>query len=132
MPGLPAKDIIDVDLTLRDVVDEDKYVEPLESAGFLFLLRYVYRKQPWLSCSAFAPSRLEQQNLMHCRTMADFCDHCSEPYWHQHRFFAENWPGSLGYHVNLHVCTYDLVPIFCPNPRYSGPIVQIFTQSNKS
>lgn len=39
VPGLPAKDIIDVDLTLKDAVDEASYVKPLEEAGFRFLLR---------------------------------------------------------------------------------------------
>jgi GrpB-like predicted nucleotidyltransferase (UPF0157 family) len=39
VPGLPAKDVIDVDLTLKDVIDEASYVRPLEEAGFRFLLR---------------------------------------------------------------------------------------------
>ncbi|UNI13246.1 hypothetical protein JDV02_000004 [Purpureocillium takamizusanense] len=40
VPGMPAKAIIDVDLTVRDVRDEAAYVGPLErSAGFVFLLR---------------------------------------------------------------------------------------------
>ena len=39
VPGLPAKDIIDVDLVVKDIKDEDSYVEPLERAGFLFLFR---------------------------------------------------------------------------------------------
>ena len=37
--GLPAKDIIDVDLTVNDATDEASYVKPLEEAGFRFLLR---------------------------------------------------------------------------------------------
>ncbi|KAL3449618.1 grpb/dephospho-CoA kinase [Aspergillus insuetus] len=39
VPGLPAKDIIDVDVTLEDAKDEASYVKPLEEAGFRFLLR---------------------------------------------------------------------------------------------
>ncbi|OOF93580.1 hypothetical protein ASPCADRAFT_209522 [Aspergillus carbonarius ITEM 5010] len=39
VPGLPAKDIIDVDLTVQDATDETSYVKPLEEAGFRFLLR---------------------------------------------------------------------------------------------
>lgn len=39
VPGLPAKDIIDVDLTLKDATDEASYVKALEEAGFRFLLR---------------------------------------------------------------------------------------------
>ncbi|KHN96119.1 GrpB domain protein [Metarhizium album ARSEF 1941] len=43
VPGLPAKNIIDIDLTVKDVGDEDSYVPQLESAGFTFLLR----EKPW-------------------------------------------------------------------------------------
>ncbi|KIX92610.1 uncharacterized protein Z520_11639 [Fonsecaea multimorphosa CBS 102226] len=39
VPGLPAKDVIDVDLVVRDIEDEGAYVEPLERAGFVFLFR---------------------------------------------------------------------------------------------
>lgn len=39
VPGLPAKDVIDVDLVVKDIKDEDAYVEGLERAGFLFLFR---------------------------------------------------------------------------------------------
>ncbi|KAK9365664.1 grpb/dephospho-CoA kinase [Lipomyces kononenkoae] len=39
VPGLPAKDIIDVDLSLKDGMDEPSYVKSLEQAGFKFLLR---------------------------------------------------------------------------------------------
>ncbi|KIW24462.1 uncharacterized protein PV07_10173 [Cladophialophora immunda] len=37
--GLPAKDVIDVDLVVEDVEDEGSYAEPLARAGFLFLFR---------------------------------------------------------------------------------------------
>lgn len=37
--GLPAKDIIDVDVVLQDVEDEAAWVKLLEDAGFRFLLR---------------------------------------------------------------------------------------------
>ncbi|KAK2608598.1 hypothetical protein QQS21_002824 [Conoideocrella luteorostrata] len=36
---LPAKAIIDIDLTVGDILDEDSYVGPLQSAGFIFLFR---------------------------------------------------------------------------------------------
>ena len=39
VPNLPAKDIIDVDLVVKDVKDEDSYVEALERTGFVFLVR---------------------------------------------------------------------------------------------
>lgn len=39
VPGLPAKDNIDVDIVVADPTDEGNYVEALEGAGFQFLLR---------------------------------------------------------------------------------------------
>ncbi|OAQ58596.1 GrpB domain-containing protein [Pochonia chlamydosporia 170] len=39
VPDLPAKNIIDIDLTVKDILDEDSYVGPLEAAGFMFLFR---------------------------------------------------------------------------------------------
>lgn len=39
IPGLPAKNIIDIDLVVRDSTDEAAYVQKLESAGFKFLLK---------------------------------------------------------------------------------------------
>ncbi|KAJ9613539.1 hypothetical protein H2200_003481 [Cladophialophora chaetospira] len=39
VPGLPAKDVIDIDLVVKDVKDEKSYVEALESVGLLFLFR---------------------------------------------------------------------------------------------
>lgn len=39
VPGLPAKDIIDVDLVVKDISDEDAYVEALQRANFTFLFR---------------------------------------------------------------------------------------------
>lgn len=39
VPSLPAKDVIDIDLVVKDIQDEDSYVEPLERLGFRFLFR---------------------------------------------------------------------------------------------
>ena len=39
VPGLPAKNIIYIDLVVKDVEDESSYVEALETSGFLFLFR---------------------------------------------------------------------------------------------
>ncbi|EMF12756.1 UPF0157-domain-containing protein [Sphaerulina musiva SO2202] len=39
VPGLPAKDIIDIDLVVRDIHDETSYVPALEKSNFRFLLR---------------------------------------------------------------------------------------------
>jgi GrpB-like predicted nucleotidyltransferase (UPF0157 family) len=43
VPGLPAKPIIDIDLTVPDPTDEAPYVAPLEAAGFEF----VWRERSW-------------------------------------------------------------------------------------
>ena len=42
VPGLPAKPIIDVDVTVPDPDDEDAYVPALEAAGFVLAVR-----EPW-------------------------------------------------------------------------------------
>ena len=39
VPGLPAKPIIDIDLTVADAADERAYVPALEQAGFVLLAR---------------------------------------------------------------------------------------------
>jgi GrpB-like predicted nucleotidyltransferase (UPF0157 family) len=39
VPGLPAKDIIDVDLVVSNIRDEASYVPALSAAGFTFILR---------------------------------------------------------------------------------------------
>jgi GrpB-like predicted nucleotidyltransferase (UPF0157 family) len=39
VPGLPAKDVIDVDLVVADPRDESDYVPALEEAGFQLLFR---------------------------------------------------------------------------------------------
>lgn len=39
VPGLPAKPIIDIDLTVPDSRDEEAYRGPLESEGFVLVLR---------------------------------------------------------------------------------------------
>jgi len=39
VPGLAAKDIIDVDLTVADPADEDRYVPPLERLGYVLTIR---------------------------------------------------------------------------------------------
>lgn len=42
VPGLPAKPIIDIDVTVRDSSDEASYVPDLERAGFRLVVR-----EPW-------------------------------------------------------------------------------------
>lgn len=51
VPGLPAKAMIDIDLTVRDVEDEASYVPALEAAGFQFLLREPYWHQHRFFCA---------------------------------------------------------------------------------
>lgn len=42
VPGLPAKPILDIDLTVADSAREDSYVPALEAAGFQHVIR-----EPW-------------------------------------------------------------------------------------
>jgi GrpB-like predicted nucleotidyltransferase (UPF0157 family) len=42
VPGLPAKPVIDIDLTVADSADEAAWLPPLESAGFELVIR-----EPW-------------------------------------------------------------------------------------
>lgn len=39
VPGLPAKDVVDVDLVVKDIKDEASYIDALEGVGFSFLFR---------------------------------------------------------------------------------------------
>lgn len=38
-PGIPAKDVIDIDVVVPNITDEASYVPALEDAGFQFLIR---------------------------------------------------------------------------------------------
>jgi GrpB-like predicted nucleotidyltransferase (UPF0157 family) len=42
VPGLPAKPVIDIDLSIEDTADESGYVPALETAGYRLVLR-----EPW-------------------------------------------------------------------------------------
>jgi GrpB-like predicted nucleotidyltransferase (UPF0157 family) len=42
VPGLPAKPVIDIDLSIADTADESRYVPALEGLGYRLLLR-----EPW-------------------------------------------------------------------------------------
>lgn len=67
VPGLPAKDIIDIDLIVPDSTDESSYVARLESAGFHFLLRepawhqhrFFCRYEPAANLHVFGPEAVE-------------------------------------------------------------------------
>ena len=43
VPGLPAKPIIDIDVTVPDPTDEATFIPPLEPAGFTF----IWRERSW-------------------------------------------------------------------------------------
>lgn len=55
VPGLPAKPVIDIDLTVSDSADETAWLPPLENAGFVLAIR-----EPWWyehRCLTFAAPR---------------------------------------------------------------------------
>ncbi|KAL5336762.1 GrpB protein-domain-containing protein [Aspergillus crustosus] len=43
VPGLPAKAVIDIDIIVRDPIDEESYVAALEKAG----LKFLFRERNW-------------------------------------------------------------------------------------
>ncbi|KAH8689896.1 grpb/dephospho-CoA kinase [Talaromyces proteolyticus] len=67
VPGLPAKDVIDIDLIVPDPTDEAAYVARLEAAGFHFLLRepawhqhrFFCRYEPLANLHVFGPDAVE-------------------------------------------------------------------------
>jgi GrpB-like predicted nucleotidyltransferase (UPF0157 family) len=59
VPGLPAKPIIDIDLTVADSRDEARYVPPLEAAGFELHIR----EPSWHEHRCFASTRRPRCNL---------------------------------------------------------------------
>lgn len=65
VPGLPAKDVIDIDLTVSDVDDEAFYVPALEAQGFHFKNReipwhrhrfFVYYSENWCNLHVWGPN----------------------------------------------------------------------------
>ncbi|KAK6002124.1 hypothetical protein QM012_001762 [Aureobasidium pullulans] len=82
VPGLPAKDIIDIDLVVRDSTKETEYVQKLEDAGFKFLLRephwhqhrFFYTYQPYAvnlhvwspNCPEVVRHQIFRQRLLDC------------------------------------------------------------------
>ncbi|KAH8427641.1 GrpB family protein [Aspergillus melleus] len=67
VPGLPAKDIIDIDVLVADPGAEDRYIPALEAAGFQFLIReeewHRHRllglETPYVNLHVFGPESLE-------------------------------------------------------------------------
>ncbi|KAI9046315.1 GrpB family protein [Aspergillus affinis] len=67
VPGLPAKDIIDIDLLVVDPAAEHRYIPALEAAGFQFLLReeewhrhrFLGLETPYVNLHVFGPESLE-------------------------------------------------------------------------
>ena len=67
VPGLPAKPIIDIDLTVPDPGDEDAYIPALEAAGYEFIWRerswhehrLLNRDEPRVNLHVFGPGSPE-------------------------------------------------------------------------
>ncbi|KAI0433879.1 GrpB domain protein [Xylaria sp. FL1042] len=67
VPGLAAKDVIDIDLVVADPGNEDSYVPGLQGAGFKFLFRepawYQHRffclEEPYTNLHVFGPDSPE-------------------------------------------------------------------------
>ncbi|KAI0203548.1 GrpB domain protein [Astrocystis sublimbata] len=63
VPGLAAKDIIDIDLEVADPADEDSYVPDLKTAGFQLLFRepkwynhrFFHLEDPYTNLHVFGP-----------------------------------------------------------------------------
>ncbi len=56
VPGLAAKPVIDVDLTVPDVEDEPAYLPRLEAAGFLLIFRDVMSGDPHRQLTFASPN----------------------------------------------------------------------------
>jgi GrpB-like predicted nucleotidyltransferase (UPF0157 family) len=69
VPGLPAKPVIDIDLTVADARDEDRYVPALERHGFELVVREpwwyehrcLYLKAPRCTLHVFSPDCAEAE-----------------------------------------------------------------------
>jgi GrpB-like predicted nucleotidyltransferase (UPF0157 family) len=89
IPGLPAKDTIDIDLEVFDIANEASYVTPLETAGFKFLLRephwhdhrFFYAYEPYAvnlhvwgpECPEVIRHQIFRQRLLDCpEDMAEY------------------------------------------------------------
>lgn len=85
VPDLPAKDVIDIDLVVKDSTDESAYADKLEAAGFKFLLRephwhqhrFFYAEYAYLphvvnlhvwspDCAEVARHRIFRERLLNC------------------------------------------------------------------
>jgi GrpB-like predicted nucleotidyltransferase (UPF0157 family) len=84
VPDLPAKDVIDIDLTVANPTAEEQYVPALERAGFEFLLRepewnehrfFVMSKPYHCNLHVFKPGAAE--HLRH-RIMTEWLTNCKE------------------------------------------------------
>jgi GrpB-like predicted nucleotidyltransferase (UPF0157 family) len=77
VPGLPAKPILDIDLTVPDPTDEGAYIPQLESAGYEFRFRervwhehrFLRRDGPQVNLHVFGP---ESPELVRHRLLRDW------------------------------------------------------------
>lgn len=84
VPGLPAKPIIDIDLTVADPARERDYVPPLEEAGFTLSIR-----EPWW----YGHRLLRARSLPHCNLHVFGFD---SPELVRHRIFRDWLRGNPG------------------------------------
>ncbi|KAI1313951.1 GrpB domain protein [Xylaria venustula] len=76
VPGLPAKDVMDIDLVVADPTNEESYVPDLQAAGFTFILR----EPKWYQHRLF--SLLEPYTNLHVFGP-------DSPEWVRHRLFRD-------------------------------------------
>lgn len=77
VPGLPAKPVVDILLTVADPTDESSYVVPLESVGYTFHHREPHWHQHRLfkkGTPHFAPGRPEGEPRVNLHVFPDTCD----------------------------------------------------------
>jgi GrpB-like predicted nucleotidyltransferase (UPF0157 family) len=77
VPGLPAKPVVDVLLTVADPADEASYVQPLESAGYTFHHREPHWHEHRLfkkGTPHFSSDRPEDQPRVNLHVFPDGCE----------------------------------------------------------
>lgn len=76
VPGLAAKPVVDILLTVEDPADEAAYVQPLQAAGYTFHLREPHWHEHRLfkkGTPHFSPDRPEDQPRVNLHVFPDEC-----------------------------------------------------------